>query len=120
MARMFTYAVALVTALLLQGEAWGACSLALVCSRTVRAPMLGLPRCGVRQGILLSGYTPLCRSPGSLMTCAQRSADLLGNLPPAGDLSVAHYFPGHSDKLLPAGDIVSASSPHACIQPAAH
>ena len=54
------------------------------------------------------------------MTCAQRSADLLGNLPPAGDLSVAHYFPGHSDKLLPAGDIVSASSPHACIQPAAH
>lgn len=39
---------------------------------------------------------------------AQRPADLLSNLPPAGDLTVVHYFPEHPDKQIPAGDIVSA------------
>lgn len=38
---------------------------------------------------------------------AQRPSDLLGNLPPAGELAVAHYFPEHSDKQFPAGDVVS-------------
>ena len=38
---------------------------------------------------------------------AQRPSDLLGNLPPAGDLAVAHYFPEHPGKSFPAGDIVS-------------
>ncbi|KIZ03292.1 Translocon-associated protein subunit alpha [Monoraphidium neglectum] len=42
--------------------------------------------------------------PGST---AQRPGDLLGNLPPAGELSVAHYFPEHPDKQFPAGDIIS-------------
>jgi len=36
----------------------------------------------------------------------QRSSDLLSNLPPAGELTVAHYFPEHPDKAFPAGDVV--------------
>lgn len=42
--------------------------------------------------------------PGSM---GQRSSDLLSNLPPAGELTVAHYFPEHPDKAFPAGDVIS-------------
>lgn len=39
---------------------------------------------------------------------AQRASDILGNLPPAGDLlTVVHYFPEHSSKQFPGGDVVS-------------
>lgn len=38
---------------------------------------------------------------------AQRPSDLLSNLPPAGELSVVHYFPEHPDKQFPAGDVIS-------------
>ncbi|GBF99455.1 hypothetical protein Rsub_11941 [Raphidocelis subcapitata] len=39
---------------------------------------------------------------------AQRASDILGNLPPTGDsLTLAHYFPEHSAKQIPAGDVIS-------------
>lgn len=44
---------------------------------------------------------------------AQRASDLLGNLPPAGELSVATYFPDHPDKQFPAGDVVRVPRYHA-------
>lgn len=42
-------------------------------------------------------------------TLGQRPSDVLGNLPPAGsELAASHYFPEHSVKSFPAGDVVGA------------